>query len=132
MWAQVSCLCFVCDVTVCSVRYSVLVSGLSGVKLLMKLLSDGHASGFKTFRFQKYHPLFHNYSLFLIENRNLHCFIVDGLEFYSPMLSFDIDHSWKYLCKRFKKTHESNFQECVSYRSNLHNNIFTLNILGTF
>lgn len=40
---------------------------------------------------------------FYLKNRNLHCFLVDGLEFYSPKLSFDIVHSWKYLCKRFKK-----------------------------
>lgn len=69
---------------------------------------------------------------FSLKNRNLHCFLVDGLEFYSPKLSFDIVHSWKYLCKRFK-TNDSNFQECFSYRSNLHKNIFTFNnLLGTF
>lgn len=56
-------------------------------------------------------------------NRNLHCFLADGLEFYSPKLSFDIVHSWKYLCKMFKrkkKKKDGNFQECFSYRSNLH------------
>lgn len=139
VWAQVSRLCFVCDVPVCSVRYGVLVSWLLEVKLLTKpfelvIMHQGSGcSGSWVSSIVSY--LIH----FIWEkknNRNLHCFLADGLEFYSPKLSFDIVHSWKYLCKMFKRKKKKKtviFKNVSVIGVICTRNIFTFNnLLGTF